>query len=111
LRLILGPLSLAEYLDFLPGSRRFHALRDWLALYLRDPLDVRLALRLQCDAIPVSALNARAALGRNCWLGSGDEHGRRPRKRDSVVEFPVHVTLHPPSPVGSARTPPAETYL
>ena len=107
LRIVFGPLSLPEYLACLPGGRRFVATRDWLALYLRDPLDVTLRLRVCRDAVPVSRLGARgdanaaavaaagrvgAALGRTCWLGNGGRRLESIRCRDSIIDFPLRYS-------------------
>lgn len=77
IRLCLGPMSLRQYRDFLPGGTALQRLADWVALYTNGELswDVRLILRH--DEVPPTELAGGARLGWTSWLG------RRPGRRDA----------------------------
>lgn len=68
-RIRLGPLTLAQYQDFLPGHAPLRALVDWVRLYLCLELawDVRLVLAKR--AVPSLKLGSGARLGWTSWLG------------------------------------------
>jgi type VI secretion system protein ImpH len=71
LRLHVGPLTLQEYRDFLPGRPSLVALRDWMRQLVGFEMlwDVRLVLK--GSERPPSSLQASAgvALGWTTWLG------------------------------------------
>lgn len=85
-RLHLGPLTLAQYRDFLPVGRARPALRGWMRQLLGDELEWDAQLVLRREEVPPTRLGApQAGLGGNAprlgwvsWLGS------RPRTRDAV---------------------------
>ncbi len=68
-RLQMGPLTLAQYEQFLPGGARLRQLVDWVRLYvnLEYAWDVR--LRLRRDEVPAARLGAGQRLGWTTWLG------------------------------------------
>jgi len=77
-RIALGPLSLADFVRFLPGGASLAKLRDWVRNYVRDPLDWDVALHLKRDEVPALRLSSRAGqpkggarLGWTTWLTSG----------------------------------------
>ncbi|MDR2093749.1 MAG: type VI secretion system baseplate subunit TssG, partial [Azoarcus sp.] len=78
-RIHAGPLKLAEYMAFLPGSKFFRPLRDWVRNYVSQEFswDVRLVLRH--DEIPATRLGVGACmLGWTTWLGrtaAGEDRG------------------------------------
>lgn len=84
-RIRLGPLTLAQYLSFLPGAGAEHALRDWVRQYqgLARAWDVRLVLA--APEVPAARLGS-TRLGFTSWLS-----GPMPRDRDDLV-------LHPETP-------------
>lgn len=65
----MGPLTLAQYEQFLPGGARLRQLVDWVRLYvnLEYAWDVR--LRLRRDEVPAARLGAGQRLGWTTWLG------------------------------------------
>jgi type VI secretion system protein ImpH len=73
LRLHVGPLTLAEYQQFLPGRRSLIELRDWMRQLLGFEMQWDLRLVLKAAAVPALELGARArqptALGLTTWLG------------------------------------------
>ncbi|MDO8376938.1 MAG: type VI secretion system baseplate subunit TssG [Aquabacterium sp.] len=78
-RLHLGPLSLAQYLAFVPGGSAWRPLQDWVRV-LAGP-DLRWDLQLQLDARerPAPRLGRHARLGLTAWLGR-DAPGTRRRE-------------------------------
>jgi type VI secretion system protein ImpH len=97
LRLHIGPLSLAQYCQFLPGQRSLIELRDWMRQLLGFEMlwDVRLVLK----GSEVPALSAGAgrgaeparptALGWTSWLGG---KGTRPDSGELLLN-PSHFNL------------------
>lgn len=80
-RIKIGPMSLQQYQDFLPGSCTLQRLADWVALYTNGELgwDVRLTLRHA--EIPPLQLAGGARLGWTSWLGQRTTH----RDADDLV--------------------------
>ncbi len=71
MRLHLGPLTLAQYEQFLPGRRSLVELRDWMRQLLGFDMLWDLQLVLKGNEVPELRLGhgASAALGRSSWLG------------------------------------------
>lgn len=69
-RIVLGPLTLRDYENFLPGRESMRRLTDWVRNYLGIEYhwDVRLVLKK--DEVPLLWLGNRAYLGWTTWLGS-----------------------------------------
>jgi type VI secretion system protein ImpH len=70
-RIVIGPMRLAEFQRFLPGSPSLRRLVDWVRNYIGDELlwDVNLVLRR--DEVPPLQLGAGTQLGWTTWLSSG----------------------------------------
>jgi len=68
-RIHLGPLTLAQYRDFLPGSSLLRKLVDWVRLYLGFELDWDVRLALASNEVPPLSLDGRTQLGWTTWLG------------------------------------------
>ncbi len=69
IRLHLGPLTLAQYRQFLPGQRALVELRDWMRQLLGFEMLWDLRLVLKASEVPALRLGRDAALGRSTWLG------------------------------------------
>lgn len=69
-RIVIGPLSLADFQRFLPGSADLRILVAWVRNYVGDTLlwDVNLVLRK--EEVPPLQLGAGAQLGWSTWLTS-----------------------------------------
>jgi type VI secretion system protein ImpH len=69
-RLRLGPLSLAQFVDFLPSARGFRSLYEFVRFYVGPALEVELRLTLQAEAVPDARLSATQGprLGWTSWL-------------------------------------------
>lgn len=82
LRLHIGPLSLAQYCQFLPGQRSLIELRDWMRQLLGFEMLWDMRLVLKGSEVPELAAGPGrgakpaqpTALGWTTWLGSKDAH-------------------------------------
>ena len=79
-RIAVGPLTLAQYHDFLPGGEAWLKLRDWVRQYTGLDLLWDVQLCLAQAELPEPRLGRRVALGVAAWLGSRD----RTRDRDDL---------------------------
>jgi type VI secretion system protein ImpH len=78
--IIVGPLSMPEFLDFLPGGRALAALHDLVRLYTSNEWSWRVRLLLKVEAVPPARLDGRSRLGWTSWTG-----GRRSTANDVVI--------------------------
>lgn len=81
LRLHVGPLTLEQYRQFLPGQRSLVELRDWMRQLLGFDMLWDLQLVLKGSEVPALALGRDATqaptLGRSTWLGARAPHTDR----------------------------------
>lgn len=75
-RIALGPLTFAQYRNFLPGGLAWLQLRDWVRQYSGLDLLWDVQLCLAAREVPEPRLGRRVPLGVAAWLG------RCPRSRD-----------------------------
>jgi type VI secretion system protein ImpH len=93
-RVRLGPLSLAQYLQFLPDQPAFHTLRDLASFLVDHMLDFDVQLILQREEIPDFELSDDGAavprLGLLGWLKTRDfdQHAD-----DAVFDSPLDVLV------------------
>ena len=75
-RIELGPIDVATARRFLPGSEELPHLVRLARLYVRDPLNIELKLRIPADSVPPLRLTARAQLGLGhlTWLSPDGRH-------------------------------------
>ena len=69
-----GPVSWAEFLEFLPDSTRFAQTQAWIKLFLVDPMAVRLNIRIRAGEVPQTRLSSGeggARLGFTTWAACG----------------------------------------
>ena len=80
-RVVLGPLSLERYLDFLPTGKCWDPLRAWVRFFSNDELDFEVKLILERKEVPTCELGAEEAagpqLGWVSWMKSAP-FGRNP---------------------------------
>jgi type VI secretion system protein ImpH len=73
-RIVLGPLPLERYADFLPDGQSWEPLRAWLRFYSNDEWDFDVKLILEREQVPVCTLGAegisRPQLGWVSWMKS-----------------------------------------
>jgi type VI secretion system protein ImpH len=87
-RVKLGPLSLSEYLDFLPNGTAFQALRALTRFFSNDEIDFDVQLVLKREEVPVCDLGLEGdespRLGWVSWARSGPM-GRDPE--DTILDL------------------------
>lgn len=90
-RLVLGPLTLAQYEAFLPDGPLLQKLVDWVRLYLSFELAWDVRLLLAAGEIPPLALGRGQRLGWTSWLGrrrSGEDAGDLCLDAEAWVDAP-----------------------
>ncbi len=78
-RICLGPLTLAQYVDFLPGGEAYRRIRAITSFYAGSEYDMELQLILKRGEVPPCELSAGEGpqLGWTSWVKNG-EFGRDP---------------------------------
>jgi type VI secretion system protein ImpH len=88
-RILVGPLSLAEYKRLLPGMGSLERLEAIVRNYVGDALDWDVNLILRAADVPRVALGgAHAALGQTTWVGLRRDSAR---DADDLYLSPPHV--------------------
>lgn len=77
IRLHIGPLTLAQYQQFLPGQPALIELRDWMRQLVGFDLLWDVQLVLQGSEVPPLNAGGKTALGRSTWLGRKTPHPDR----------------------------------
>ncbi len=77
-RLHMGPLTLAQYMEFLPGGPAWRQLSDWVKLLASPGLRWDLQLQLQASERPAPRLGRHMRLGLTGWLGHPPEGPNTP---------------------------------
>jgi len=91
-RIVIGPLSRADYERFLPGGESLKRLVDWVRNYARDGLDWDLRLVLRQEDVPRLQLGRHTRLGYTTWaLGHAAQGDQR------------QLVLQPTAPDGRSR--------
>ncbi|HZV57323.1 MAG TPA: type VI secretion system baseplate subunit TssG, partial [Sphingobium sp.] len=72
-RLVLGPMRLADYMQFLPGRKKWRQLRDWVREYVGIEFAWDARLLLDRRDVRGIALGRPAPLGLASWLGTRPE--------------------------------------
>jgi len=62
-RIVLGPLTLERYADFLPHGRSFETLRGWVRFFSNDEWDFEVKLILEQEQVPACTLGAEGVSG------------------------------------------------
>jgi len=75
-RIVLGPLTLAQYRAFQPGQAAWAELRDWVRSYMGQHLLWDVQLCLARDEVPAPRLDRRVESGLTAWLGGGPRRDR-----------------------------------
>ena len=76
-RVRIGPMRLADFERFLPGSASRARLRDWVKLYTTDELEWDAQLLLMKEEIPTLKPGQAGRLGWTTWIGT------QPHARDA----------------------------
>jgi len=69
-RVVMGPMDLDPFGDFLPGGRSLERLTDWVRNYVGFEFDWEVQLVLACDEVPGIRLGRQGHLGWTTWLGT-----------------------------------------
>ena len=62
-RIVIGPLTLERYADFLPDGQSFKPLRGWVRFFSNDEWDFELKLILEREQVPACTLGADGVSG------------------------------------------------
>jgi type VI secretion system protein ImpH len=62
-RIVLGPLTLERYADFLPDGKSFETLRAWVRFFSNDEWDFEVKLILEREQVPACTLGADGVSG------------------------------------------------
>ena len=62
-RIVLGPLTLDRYVDFLPDGQSWNPLRSWVQFFSNDEWDFEVKLILDREQVPACTLGAEGASG------------------------------------------------
>jgi type VI secretion system protein ImpH len=77
----LGPLGIAEFVNFLPGARGLTQLKALVRLYTNEEWSWQVRLLLKPEQVPAMRLGEGGWLGWTSWLGT-----RTQAARDAVIE-------------------------
>jgi len=75
-RLIVGPLSLSQYLRFMPQGKDLPVLTEWVRAFVGHEFAWELELRVRRDNAPPARLEDKQKLGWSTWLGTASGTGR-----------------------------------
>jgi type VI secretion system protein ImpH len=62
-RIVLGPLALERYTDFLPDGKSYEPLRSWVRFFSNDEWDFEVKLILEREQVPACTLGAQGISG------------------------------------------------
>jgi type VI secretion system protein ImpH len=98
-RVELGPMTIAQYEAFLPGSPAWRQLRDWVQLYAGLDLVWDVELCLRHSDVPRPRLGRHVRLGLTSWFEPGRQRPREDRRDlhlrpDSTSPHRGHGALH-----------------
>lgn len=71
-RLVIGPLSLQQYLNFTPNGRDLPVLVEWVRSFVGYEFVWEVELQVMPDAAPPAVLGSSEHLGWSTWLGEPD---------------------------------------
>lgn len=86
--IVVGPLTLASFLEFLPGARGLGELRALVRFYTNDQWGWQLRLLLRDVEVPGVRLGTGSQLGWTTWLG-----GRQATAGDVVIQESVAAAV------------------
>jgi type VI secretion system protein ImpH len=99
-RLVLGPLSLEQYLRFTPQGQDLALLVEWVRGFVGYEFVWEVELRVRNDCTPPARLDDTEKLGWSTWLGGSE--GRGPVGAAAhAVDFTVGMVFEPEQYIGS----------
>jgi len=69
LRIVIGPLTLAQYLSFTPVGHNLPLLREWMRAFVGFEFAWEAQLNILTSSVPATRLGATDGLGWSTWLG------------------------------------------
>ncbi|SDT88621.1 type VI secretion system baseplate subunit TssG [Halopseudomonas salegens] len=75
-KIVLGPLTLAQYSSFLPGGAGNRQLSDWISTYVGIEFSWEVSLILQANEVPTCQLGGPQQLGWLTWVGDSGKKDR-----------------------------------
>ena len=87
-RIVLGPLSLERYVDFLPDGQSWEPLRAWVQFFSNDEWDFEVKLVLEREQVPACTLGAEGSSGPQLgWVSWVKSAPFRRDPDDTVLEL------------------------
>ena len=87
-RIVLGPLSLERYLDFLPSGSAFSPLQSLVRFYAGDEFDFEVQLILQREQTPACELGAQGAAAPQLgWLSWSKTKDMRSDPSEAILQL------------------------
>jgi len=107
-RLVLGPLSLAQYLRFTPRGKDLPMLVEWVRGFVGFEFVWELELRVSVDSAPPVRLGGAEKLGWSTWLGGEDRSGLGVPRRDAGADrgrcdFAIGMVFEPEQYLAAVR--------
>ncbi|HTV77331.1 MAG TPA: type VI secretion system baseplate subunit TssG [Steroidobacteraceae bacterium] len=93
--IVLGPLAIGDFVNFLPGARGLSQLKALVRLYTNEEWSWQVRLLLRPEDIPPVRLGESGWLGWTSWLGS-----RSGVARDAVIEGSEYAAVSVPRAAG-----------
>jgi type VI secretion system protein ImpH len=106
-RLVLGPLSLEQYLRFTPQGKDLPLLVEWVRGFIGYEFVWEVELRVRNDSTPPARLEDKERLGWSTWLG--DSKGTRPGgppngpQAATAHDYAVGLVFEPEQYIGTHR--------
>ncbi len=95
-RLVLGPLTLEQYLRFTPQGRDLPLLVEWVRGFVGYEFVWEVELRVRTDDAPPARLDEVAKLGWSSWLGGSSEPASMPgREAAATSSYAVGMVFEP----------------
>ncbi|MDM0112105.1 type VI secretion system baseplate subunit TssG [Variovorax sp. J22R133] len=106
-RLVLGPLTLQQYLRFTPQGQDLPLLVEWVRGFVGYEFVWEVELRVRNDSAPPARLEDKEKLGWSTWLGEaagGAQATRRPSGAPAV-DYAVGMVFEPEQYIGTRAIP------
>lgn len=103
-RLVIGPLSLEQYLRFTPRGKDLPLLIEWVRGFIGFEFVWEVELRVRNDSAPPARLGAGEKLGWSTWLGGGDRTGLGMARHQAAAparDFAVGMVFEPEQYIGT----------
>ncbi|WP_280810610.1 type VI secretion system baseplate subunit TssG [Variovorax boronicumulans] len=94
-RLVIGPLTLDQYLRFTPNGQDLPLLVEWVRGFVGHEFVWEVELRVRNDSTPPARLDDSEKLGWSTWLGGSEGHAVH------AVDFTVGMVFEPKQYIGS----------